>query len=86
MRHHGDVTATGGAGVLHERDWMQFHDARGEFAMFRRRWRLVLPFAGALRRIVEGPVLDVALAAFHVTVAKPILDMGMPSGSDEPTR
>ena len=53
---------------------MEFDDTGAELAVFGRRGRGVLVFARALQRVVEGPVLDVALTALHDGAA----DAGVP--------
>ena len=68
---HGHIASAAGAGVLREGDWMQLDDAGAELPILGGCGWLVFVFAGALERIVKGPVLDVALAALHDGAACP---------------
>ncbi len=85
LGHHGDVASATGARILRQRDGVQVDDARGKLAVFLGRRRGVLPPALARQRVVECPVLDVALSALHdgAADALPAVAVGLHVGLGE---
>ena len=64
------TAAARGARVLDDRHRVQVDDARAQLAILGRRRRRVRVRRLALGRVVEGPVLDLALAALHHHAAR----------------
>src|SRR5205085_1392796 len=60
-----DVAAAGRAGVLNDRHRVQLRYTRRQLSTFRWRRRGILVFALSPRRVVERPVLHLALSALH---------------------
>ena len=75
--HQRDIAAAARAGVLSDRYWMQLHKAGAELAVFCRRRRGVFVFACARERVVERPVLDLALPALHDDTANIVVALAV---------
>ena len=67
VRHHA---AAAGPRVLNDRHRVQFDQPRAQSAIFGRRGGRVLIRAAPPGRIVEGPMLHLALAALHDHAAR----------------
>ena len=64
-RNQRDVATAGRTGVLHDRHRMQIDDTRRQLTVLLGRRRIVNIGAFARQRVIEGPVLRVALSALH---------------------
>ena len=75
--HVGDDAAARGPGVLDDRHRVEIDDASAKLPEFRGRWRSVLIGAAPPEGVVEGPVLDLALAALHHEALRRIVRGGI---------
>ena len=75
--HQRDIAAAARAGVLGDRYGMQLHEAGAELAVFCGRRRGVFVFACARQRVIERPVLNLALPALHDDTANIVVALAV---------